>query len=232
MLAIKNLESFYGNVQAVWGVSLNVNQGEIVSIIGTNGAGKTTILKSIVGLVDKKGDLNFEGKNISKTPSHKMVDLGISYVPEGRKVFPEMTVKENLIIGSYNKKAKQKRQKSYEYVIDLFPRLEERINSLAGNLSGGEQQMLAIGRGLMASPKLMLLDEPSLGIAPIIVSEIFETIQEIKKDITIVLVEQHVDHALSVCDRGYVIEQGAISMSGTGKELQNNAHIREVYLGI
>lgn len=232
MLVVKNLESFYGNVQAVWGVSLEVKQGEIVSVIGTNGAGKTTIMQSIVGLVDRKGTITFEGKDISNTPPHKMVDLGIAYVPEGRMVFPEMTVKENLYIGSYNKKAKKKRQESYEYVLDMFPRLQERINNLAGNLSGGEQQMLAIGRGLMSNPKLILLDEPSLGIAPILVGEIFETIDEIKKDITVVLVEQHVEHALAICDRGYVIEQGTISISGTGEELRDNEQIKKLYLGI
>ena len=232
MLVVKNLESFYGNVQAVWGVSLEVKQGEIVSVIGTNGAGKTTIMQSIVGLVDRKGTITFEGKDISNTPPHKMVDLGIAYVPEGRMVFPEMTVKENLYIGSYNKNAKKKRQESYEYVLDMFPRLQERINNLAGNLSGGEQQMLAIGRGLMSNPKLILLDEPSLGIAPILVGEIFETIDEIKKDITVVLVEQHVEHALAICDRGYVIVQGTISISGTGEELRDNEQIKKLYLGI
>ncbi|HLR69973.1 MAG TPA: ABC transporter ATP-binding protein [Pseudogracilibacillus sp.] len=232
MLKVKNLESFYGNVQAIWDVSFEVKRGEIVSVIGTNGAGKTTMMQSIVGLVDKKGTITFEGKDITNIPPHKMVYLGISYVPEGRKVFPEMTVKDNLYVGSYNKKAKKKRQGSYEYVLHIFPRLKERINNLAGNLSGGEQQMLAIGRGLMSNPKLILLDEPSLGIAPILVKEIFETIEEIKKEMTIILVEQHVEHALSICDRGYVIEQGSISISGTGEQLRNNEHIKEVYLGI
>lgn len=232
MLSIKNLDSFYGNAQAVWDVTLDVKQGEIVSIIGTNGAGKTTIMQSIIGLVDKKGSIIFEGKDISKMPTHRMVDIGISYVPEGRKIFPDMTVRENLIVGSYNKKAKQQRQQTFEFVLNLFPRLKERINNYAGTLSGGEQQMLAIGRGLMATPKLLLLDEPSLGIAPILVGEIFDIIQEIKKVTTIVLVEQHVNRALSICDRGYVIEEGAVSIFGTGEELINNKHIKDVYLGI
>lgn len=232
MLEVKKLNSYYGNIQAVWDVSFKVKRNEIVSVIGTNGAGKTTIMQSIVGLVEKTGIIKFEGEDITKTAAHRMVDLGIAYVPEGRQVFPEMTVKENLILGSYNKQAKKNRNDLYEYVLNIFPRLEERINNLAGNLSGGEQQMLAIGRGLMSQPQLILLDEPSLGIAPIVVKEIFETIEKIKDDITVVLVEQHVDHALSICDRAYVIEQGTISIAGTGAELRENEHIKELYLGM
>lgn len=232
MLQTTNLQSFYGNVQAIWDLSFEVNQGEVVAIIGTNGAGKTTTMKSIVGLVDHKGSILFNGQDITKVPTHKMAELGISYVPEGRKVFPDMTVADNLRAGSYNRRAKKDREETFNYIMELFPRLKERINSHAGNLSGGEQQMLAIGRGLMAKPKLLLLDEPSLGIAPILVDEIFETIQKIKKDITIVLVEQHVHHALSVCDRGYVMEHGHIILTGTGEELRNNEHIKEAYLGI
>lgn len=232
MLKVNKLNSFYGKVQTVWDLSLEVKEGEIVAIIGTNGVGKTTVLKSIVGLVEKNGVIEFQGKDISQTPSHKMSELGISYVPEGRKVFPEMTVLENLVIGSYNKRAKQQRKESLVNVLDLFPRLKERINYLAGNLSGGEQQMLAIGRGLMSQPTLMLLDEPSLGIAPILTDEIFLKIEEIKKDITIVLVEQHVNRALEICDRGYVMENGQVSLSDTGEALQNNERVKEVYLGI
>lgn len=192
MLNIKNLESFYGNVQATWGIDFNVHQGEVVAMIGTNGAGKTTTMKSIVGLVDKKGEIIFQGKDISKQPAHRMAEIGIAYVPEGRKVFPQMTVEENLIMGSYNKRAKKDRKENIEYILSLFPRLKERFHNFAGTLSGGEQQMLAIGRGLMSKPTLLLLDEPSLGIAPILVDEIFETIKSIKKDMTIALVEQHV----------------------------------------
>lgn len=232
MLSVNHLNSYYGNVQVIWDISLEVNQGEVVAIIGTNGAGKTTILKSIVGLVTKTGTISFEGLVISDLPAYRMAELGIAYVPEGRKVFPEMTVLENLRLGGYNRRAKKYREETMEYVLDLFPRLKERINHLAGNLSGGEQQMLAIGRGLMAKPKLLLLDEPSLGIAPILTDEIFKTLDEIRRDVTIVLVEQHVHRALDLCDRGYVIENGKISLSGNRDELQNNEHIKQVYLGI
>lgn len=232
MLGVNHLNSYYGNVQVIWDISLEVNQGEVVAIIGTNGAGKTTILKSIVGLVTKTGTISFEGQVISDLPAYRMAELGIAYVPEGRKVFPEMTVLENLRLGGYNRRAKKYREETMEYVLDLFPRLKERINHLAGNLSGGEQQMLAIGRGLMAKPKLLLLDEPSLGIAPILTDEIFKTLDEIRRDVTIVLVEQHVHRALDLCDRGYVIENGKISLSGNRDELQNNEHIKQVYLGI
>jgi len=232
MLAVNNLQSFYGNVQAIWDLSFEVKENEVVAMIGTNGAGKTTTMKSIIGLVDKKGSISFNNKDISNVPTHKMAEIGISYVPEGRKVFPDMTVSDNLKAGSYNKRAKKQREETFTYVLDLFPRLKERISSLAGNLSGGEQQMLAIGRGLMSKPKLLLLDEPSLGIAPILVDEIFERIKEIKKEITIVLVEQHVHHALAICDRGYVLEHGRIVISGNGEELRNDEHIKEVYLGI
>lgn len=232
MLSVNHLNSYYGNVQVIWDISLEVDQGEVVAIIGTNGAGKTTILKSIVGLVTKTGTISFEGLVISDLPAYRMAELGIAYVPEGRKVFPEMTVLENLRLGGYNRRAKKYREETMEYVLDLFPRLKERINHLAGNLSGGEQQMLAIGRGLMAKPKLLLLDEPSLGIAPILTDEIFKTLDEIRRDVTIVLVEQHVHRALDLCDRGYVIENGKISLSGNRDELQNNEHIKQVYLGI
>ncbi|WP_217994051.1 ABC transporter ATP-binding protein [Lentibacillus sp. CBA3610] len=232
MLKVKQLNSFYGKIQTVWNLSLEIDEGEIIAIIGANGAGKTTILKSIVGLVEKTGAIEFEGKNISSVSAHKMVQMGISYVPEGRKVFPEMSVRENLILGSYNKRAKLERSNSLEYVLDIFPRLKERIDHLAGNLSGGEQQMLAIGRGLMARPKLILLDEPSLGIAPVLTDEIFRNIEEIKKETTIVLVEQHVHRALAICDRGYVVETGQIHLTGTRDELETSEDIKEAYLGI
>jgi len=232
MLQVDKLNSFYGNVQAVWDVSFEVKQGEILAIIGTNGAGKTTIMQSIVGLVDKTGTVSFQGSDISSMPAHKMAELGISYVPEGRKVFPEMTVMENLVVGSYNKRSRSTRKDMISYVLDTFPRLKERLGNFAGNLSGGEQQMLAIGRGLMARPRLLLLDEPSLGIAPILTEEIFKKIVEIKKETTIVLVEQHLHHALSICDRGYAIEHGRISLGGSGEELRNNPHIQSVYLGM
>lgn len=232
MLQVDKLNSYYGKVQAVWDVSFNVVEGEILAIIGTNGAGKTTMLQSLVGLVDKTGEVRFQGEDISNVPAHKMAEMGISYVPEGRKVFPEMTVLENLVVGSYNKRVRQQRKDLLAYVLDIFPRLKERIGNLAGNLSGGEQQMLAIGRGLMAKPRLLLLDEPSLGISPILTDEIFKKIVEIKKDTTIVLVEQHLHHALSISDRGYVVESGKILLTGSGEELRNNPHIQEVYLGL
>lgn len=232
MLQVDNLNSFYNKVQAVWEVSLTVNEGEILAIIGTNGAGKTSILQSLVGLVTKTGTVHFQGQDISNVSAHSMAELGISYVPEGRQVFPEMTIMENLIIGSYNKRARTDRKDMIAYVLDTFPRLKERLTNLAGSLSGGEQQMLAIGRGLMAKPQLLLLDEPSLGISPILTEEIFKKIVEIKAETTIVLVEQHLHHALNICDRGYVIETGRVSLSGTGAELRNNPHIQSVYLGM
>ncbi|KJS46465.1 ABC transporter ATP-binding protein [Desulfosporosinus sp. BICA1-9] len=232
MLHISNLQSFYGNVQAVWDVSLAVKQGEVVSMIGANGAGKTTILKSIVGLVTKKGTLMFDGQDISTLPAHRMAGMGIAYVPEGRRVFPSMTVEENLKMGGYNKRARVGRNDSIAYVLDLFPRMKERFHNLAGNLSGGEQQMLAIARGLVSQPRLLLLDEPSLGIAPILVEEIFKTLDIIKNEVTIMLVEQHVHHALSIANRGYVLEHGRIVLEGTGEELRQNDHVREAYLGM
>lgn len=232
MLEVYKLNSFYGNVQAVWDVSLTVNEGEIVAIIGTNGAGKTTILQSIVGLVNKTGTVKFQGNDISKVAAHHMAELGIAYVPEGREVFPEMTVMENLIIGGYNKRSRTARKEMIDYVLDIFPRLKERLNNLGGSLSGGEQQMLAIGRGLVSQPKLLLLDEPSLGISPILTEEIFQKIIEIKNETTIVLVEQHLHHALAICDRGYAIETGQVSLEGTGEELRDNPRIQEVYLGM
>lgn len=232
MLRVADLNSFYGRVQAVWDVSFHVEPGEILTIVGANGAGKTTILKSIVGLAAKTGTVQFDGNDISRTPAHQMAELGIAYVPEGRQVFPEMTVTENLIIGSYSKRSKPARKASMEQALDTFPSLKNRLNTLAGSLSGGEQQMVAIARGLMGQPRLMLLDEPSLGISPILTSEIFKRIEDIKQSITIVLVEQHVQHALSICDRGYVVESGRIILSGTGEELRNDPRIQEVYLGL
>lgn len=232
MLRVADLNGYYGKVQAAWDISFDVKQGEILTIVGANGAGKTTILKAVVGLVERRGRVEFDGEDISHLPGHRMAELGISYVPEGRQVFPEMTVLENLIVGSYNRRAKPYREETLAYVLDTFPSLKDRLKNLGGSLSGGEQQMLAIGRGLMAKPRLLLLDEPSLGISPILTSEIFRRIEEIKKHITIVLVEQHIQHALNICDRGNVVEHGRIQLSGTGEELRNNPRIQEAYLGI
>lgn len=231
MLQVDGLNSFYGKVQVVWDVSFHVEKGEVVSFIGTNGAGKTTIMQSVVGLVSKTGNVSFEGEPISRVPAHAMAALGISYVPEGRKVFPEMTVRENLLIGNYNKRARGEREALLSYVLDNFPRLKDRIGNDAGKLSGGEQQMVAIGRGLMSSPRLLLLDEPSLGIAPKLADEIFREIEVIKQRTTVVLVEQHLQHALAICDRGYLIEMGKVALTGTGAELRDNAYVQEVYLG-
>lgn len=232
MLRVADLNGYYGKVQAAWDISFEVKQGEVLTIVGANGAGKTTILKAVVGLVDRRGHVELDGEDISQLPGYRMAERGISYVPEGRHVFPEMTVLENLIIGSYNRRAKPYRDETLTYVLDTFPSLKDRLKNLGGSLSGGEQQMLAIGRGLMAKPRLLLLDEPSLGISPILTSEIFRRIEEIKKHITIVLVEQHIQHALSICDRGYVVEHGRIQLSGSGEELRNNPRIQEAYLGI
>jgi len=232
MLRVADLNGYYGKVQAAWDISFDVKQGEILTIGGAIGGGKTTILKAVVGLVARRGRVEFDGEDISHLPGHRMAELGISYVPEGRQVFPEMTVLENLIVGSYNRRAKPSREETLAYVLDTFPSLKDRLKNLGGSLSGGEQQMLAIGRGLMAKPRLLLLDEPSLGISPILTSEIFRRIEEIKKHITIVLVEQHIQHALNICDRGYVVEHGRIQLSGTGEELRNNPRIQEAYLGI
>lgn len=232
MLEVNGLNGYYANVQALWDISLKVNAGEIVAIIGTNGAGKTTILQSIVGLVKKTGRVVFEGVDISNLPAYQMAQTGIAYVPEGRQVFPEMTVMENLHIGGYNKRARKEREEMIAYALDTFPRLKERLHNLGGSLSGGEQQMLAIGRGLVSQPKLLLLDEPSLGISPILTEEIFQKIVEIKNEVTIILVEQHLHHALEICDRGYAIETGRVSLEGSGAELRNNPKIQEVYLGM
>ena len=231
MLRVEHLNCFYGQVQTVWDVSFNVRAGEIVTIIGANGAGKTTILKSIVGLVRKTGKVTFDARDISSTPAHEMATHGVAYVPEGRQVFPLMTVRENLIVGSYNKRARKERLRNYEEVLETFPNLKRRITTLAGSLSGGEQQMLAIGRAMMSEPSIMLLDEPSLGIAPILVDEIFKHIEAMRARVTIVLVEQHVQHALAISDRGYVVENGRIVMEGTADKLAHDPRIREAYLG-
>jgi len=232
MLQVDGLDSYYGKVQVVWDVTLEVREGEVVAIIGANGAGKSTILQSIVGLVVKRGSVRFRGQDITRESAHAMAELGIAYVPEGRKVFPEMTVRENLVIGNYNRRAKPRREDLLAHVLDIFPRLKERIGHDAGTLSGGEQQMLAIGRGLMAQPLLLMLDEPSLGISPILTEEIFREIDTIKRTTTVVLVEQHVHHALTVCDRGYVIETGRITLTGTGAALRVDPHVQRAYLGL
>lgn len=234
MLIVKNLEVSYGELKALWGISIEVNKGEIVGYLGPNGAGKSTTFKAIVGLVDiDGGEISFNGKRIDKLPAHKRVEEGISLVPEGRKLFPYMTVMENLLLGSYTKKAREKREELLEWVFGLFPRLAERRNQLARTLSGGEQQMLAIGRALMANPSLLILDEPSLGLAPKLVDELFKVFQDINEEgVTILISEQHVHKVFKVMDRGYILEEGRIVLHGTPDELEGNEHVKKAYLGL
>ncbi len=233
MLKVENLQVYYGMINAIKGVSFEVNQGEVIALIGANGAGKTTILHTITGLISpKEGSIEFEGVNLLKTPAHKIISLKMAHVPEGRRVFQQLTVYENLKLGAYVLKDKQQIKKNLEYVYAHFPRLEERKNQIAGTLSGGEQQMLAMGRALMSNPKIILMDEPSMGLSPLLVNEIFKIIQEVSKDgTTVLLVEQNAKKALSIADRGYVLETGKIVLSGSASELLNNEEIKKAYLG-
>ena len=233
MLTIKDLHVHYGAIQALKGVSLKVADGELVSLIGANGAGKTTTLHTISGLLQaSSGEVLLDGVNLQKLPSHKIIENGIAQVPEGRHVFAQMTVLENLYMGAYIMRDKAKIQENLEWVFSHFPRLKERSRQLAGTLSGGEQQMLATGRALMTNPKILLMDEPSMGLSPLLVSEIFSIIEELHKDgITILLVEQNAKMALSIADRAYVLENGKISMSGDAKELLNDSRVKKAYLG-
>ena len=224
----------YGDVQVLWDVSFEVHQGEIIVLVGANGAGKSSILKTISGLQRvSSGSIEFEGNDLTGMPGNEIINTGVVHVPEGRRLFNEMTVEENLIMGSLHGEAKQKRAESIEESYALFPRLFERKKQLAGTLSGGEQQMLAVARGLMSKPKLLMLDEPSLGLAPVLVQDIFEIVKSINKQgMTVLLVEQNVQTTLTFCDRAYVLENGRITLSGTGKELMNNEHVKTAYLGI
>ncbi|MGN0392619.1 MAG: ABC transporter ATP-binding protein [Bariatricus sp.] len=233
MLEIKDIEVYYGMIQAIKGISFEVNEGEVIALIGANGAGKTTTLHTITGLLSpKKGSVIFEGKDITKVPAHKIVSLGIAHVPEGRRVFAELTVYENLKMGAYTRKDKDEIEKTLEMVYKRFPRLEERKNQLAGTLSGGEQQMLAMGRALMSHPKIIVMDEPSMGLSPILVNEIFDIIQEVSKSgTTVLLVEQNAKKALSIADRAYVLETGKIVLEGDAKVLMNDDSIKKAYLG-
>jgi branched-chain amino acid transport system ATP-binding protein len=233
-LKVKGIEVSYGDLQALRGVSFEVNRGEIVSMVGSNGAGKSTTLMTISGILKpKRGEIQLDQGFIQGLPSSKIVSLGIVQIPEGRQLFPTLTVIENLEMGSQFPKAKKLRKETMAWVLKLFPRLEERRHQLAGTLSGGEQQMLAIGRGLMSRPTLLMLDEPSLGLAPILVKAIFNIIREINQQgTTILLVEQNVFHSLSLSHRGYVLENGSIVLNGTGQELLRNQHIRQSYLGL
>lgn len=232
-LEIENLEVYYGLIRAVKGVSFHVEKGEIVALIGANGAGKTTILHAINGLIPVHGGkIEYSGHNLVKTPAHKIVRFGLTQVPEGRRVFQELTVKDNLILGAYSRKDKKEINASLNYVYELFPRLLERSSQIAGTLSGGEQQMLAVARALMSHPDMLLLDEPSMGLSPLYVNVIFETILKINQQgTTVLLVEQNAKKALSIAQRAYVLETGNIVREGAGKELLNDESIKKAYLG-
>ena len=233
LLEIKNLEVFYGGIQALKGISFNVDEGEIITLIGANGAGKTTTMQSVIGLIPKKGGtVTYNGKDITHTPAHKLVGLGMAQVPEGRRIFQELTVYENLLMGAFLNKDKKSVKEDIERIYNLFPRLCERKGQIAGTLSGGEQQMLAMGRALMSRPKLLMLDEPSMGLSPLLVDEVFELIKHINKDgTTILLVEQNAGKSLAISDRAYVLENGKIVLTGTGKELMESDMVKKAYLG-
>lgn len=232
ILEVNNLEAYYGGIQALKGINLTVDEGEIVTLIGSNGAGKSSTLKAISGLVKvKSGNVLFEGKDITNKPAHETTLLGVAHVPEGRKIFSGLTVKENLLMGAFSVKKKSIIQERMEIVFDHFPKLKERYEQKGGTMSGGEQQMLAIGRALMMNPKLLMLDEPSMGLAPIIVEQIFEIIKQLNGEgITVLLVEQNAYQALNIAHRGYVIQNGSIVLSGKGSELIANEEIKEAYL--
>lgn len=233
MLKIEDLHVSYGMIQAIKGVSFEVNEGEVISLIGANGAGKTTILHTITGLIKpKSGSVQFEGKEITTTPAHKIVAAGMAHVPEGRRVFSELSVYDNLRMGAYTRKDKNEIAETLEMVYTRFPRLKERKKQIAGTLSGGEQQMLAMGRALMSKPKIILMDEPSMGLSPLFVNEVFEIIKEISASgTTVLLVEQNAKKALSISDRAYVLETGKIALTGKASDLINDDKIRKAYLG-
>ena len=233
MLEVKGLQVYYGVIQALKDVSFEVNQGEVIALIGANGAGKTTTLHTVTGLLPAKaGSIVFEGVDITKVPAHKIVEMGIAHVPEGRRVFADLSVYENLIMGAYTRKDKKEIAANLENVYKRFPRLKERRTQRAGTLSGGEQQMLAMGRALMSNPKMIVMDEPSMGLSPIFVNEIFDIIEKVSASgTTVLLVEQNAKKALSIADRAYVLETGKIVLSGDAKELMNDDSIKKAYLG-
>jgi branched-chain amino acid transport system ATP-binding protein len=234
VLEIRNIDVFYGDVQVIWNVAFEVKQGEIVALIGANGAGKSTTLKTISGIVrPRKGEVVFDGAPIHKIEPYRLIEKGLALCPEARRLFVEMTVEENLDMGSLKGEAKKQRQKTKEMVFELFPRLGERRRQLTGTLSGGEQQMVAIGRGLMSLPKLLMFDEPSLGLAPILVREVFNVIKRIREaGTTVLIVEQNTKQTLSIADRAYVLETGKITLQGTGQALLNDEHVKKAYLGV
>lgn len=233
LLEVKDLSVYYGVICALKGISFEVNEGEIVSLIGANGAGKTTTMQSTVGLLPKKsGSVIFDGHDITKTPCHKIVHMGMTQVPEGRRIFQELTVYENLMMGAYTIKDKNVFKTDLESIFERFPRLAERRNQIAGTLSGGEQQMLAMSRAIMCHPRLLMLDEPSMGLSPLLVDQVFEIIKDINKDgTTILLVEQNAGKSLAISDRAYVLENGSIVLSGTGAELAASEQVQKAYLG-
>lgn len=233
MLEIRDIQVYYGMIQAIKGISLDVNEGEVIALIGANGAGKTTTLHTITGLLKPKaGSIMFEGTDITRVPAHKIVSMGMAHVPEGRRVFSQLSVLQNLKLGAYTRSDKNEIEESLANVYKRFPRLEERKNQMAGTLSGGEQQMLAMGRALMSKPKIILMDEPSMGLSPIFVNEIFSIIKDVSADgVTVLLVEQNAKKALSIADRAYVLETGTITLEGDAKELLNNDSIKKAYLG-
>lgn len=233
MLKIKDLDVYYGGIHALDSISFEITEGEIVTLVGSNGAGKSTVLKSISNLIKiRGGSIVFNGEDITKTSSEKIVGKGLIHVPEGRRIFNKLTVEENLLMGSYLRKDKNGIKSDLEYVYTLFPRLKERFKQMGGTLSGGEQQMLAIGRGIMSKPKLLALDEPSMGLAPIVIDEIFDAVVGLnKKGLTVLLVEQNANIALAIADRGYVVESGKIAFSGNGKDLLNDERVKKIYLG-
>ena len=233
MLEVRDLQVYYGMIHAIKGISFDVNQGEVIALIGANGAGKTTTLHTITGLLaPKSGSVLFEGKDITKVPAHKIVSMGMAHVPEGRRVFAELSVYENLKMGAYTRKDKKEIEESLANVYKRFPRLEERKNQMAGTLTGGEQQMLAMGRALMSKPKIILMDEPSMGLSPIFVNEIFDIIRAVSESgTTVLLVEQNAKKALSISDRAYVLETGTITMSGKAKDLLEDEAVKKAYLG-
>lgn len=233
MLEVKNLEVYYGVICALKGINFEVNEGEIVTLIGANGAGKTTTMQSVVGLIPKRsGTVTFDGKDITQTPCHKIVHIGMTQVPEGRRIFQELTVYENLLMGAYSIKDQSGFKNDIDAVYTRFPRLAERKNQIAGTLSGGEQQMLAMGRAIMSHPKLLMLDEPSMGLSPLLVDQVFEIIKDINRDgTTILLVEQNAGKSLAISDRAYVLENGSIVLSGTGAELAASEMVQKAYLG-
>lgn len=233
MLSIRDLSAGYGKSEVLRGISLDVPEGKVVTLIGANGAGKTTTLKTLCGLVrPTAGSIEFEGRQIAGEAPHRIVERGITMIPEGRQLFPFLTVRDNLLMGSYKRSARPVLQQRLREVLDLFPRVRERLDQFAGSLSGGEQQMVAIARGMMACPRLLIFDEPSLGLSPLLVEQMFEVIRTVvRQGITVLLVEQNVYHTLKLADMGYVLENGRIALSGSGEELLNSPHVRRAYLG-